>query len=129
MAESSTALYFNPPADPIGVQQVVVGEQGQSREVAIRNIGLALSVDENQLWRGQSTPLHVRATGLAGISSPAFMALINRTTSIISMTQGDAQFWLIHPRDVGADGQASYERAVRGIQRGPLTIDGILMVF
>jgi tRNA-2-methylthio-N6-dimethylallyladenosine synthase len=27
------------------------------------------------------------------------------------------------------DGQAAYERAVRGIQRGPFTVDGILLVF
>jgi hypothetical protein len=129
VAESPTGVYFNPPVTLLGVQPVTIGEQGQSRQVSIRNIGLDLSVDENDLWKGESTPLHVKATGLAGITSPAFLVLINRTTSIISMTEGNHQFWLIHPRDVAADGQAAYQRAVRGIQRGAFTVDGILMAF
>jgi len=129
VAESPTGMYFNPPVALLGVQPVTIDEQGQSRQVSIRNIGLDLSVDENDLWRGESTPLHVKATGLAGITSPAFLVLINRTTSVISMSQGNHQFWLIHPKDVAADGQAAYQRAVRGIQRGAFTVDGILMVF
>lgn len=129
VAESPTGVYFNPPVTPLGVQPVTINEQGQSRQVPIRNIGLDLSVDQDDLWRGQSTPLHVKATGLAGLTSPAFLVLINRTTSIISMSQGNHQFWMIHPRDVAADGQAAYQRAVRGLQRGAFVVDGILMAF
>ena len=47
------------------------------------------------LWKGESTPLHLRALGLQGITRPMFLVLVNRTTPVISITRGEYQCWVI----------------------------------
>ena len=130
LAESSSAVFFNPPKNALGVQTVEITEAGNpGQQVTVRNADLALSVDQNRLWKGESTPLHLRALGLQGITRPMFLVLINRTTPVISITRGEYQCWVIRPSDVIATGEVAYERAVRGTRRGLFFIDAILTSF
>ncbi len=128
LAESSSAAFFNPPNSALGVQTIEVTEAGNpGGQLTVRNTGLELSVDNNRLWTGESTPLHLRALGLQGITRPMFLVLINRTIPVISMTRGNYQCWVILPDDVIDTGEVAYERAVRGTKRGVFFIDALLM--
>ena len=130
LAESSSGVFFNPPSGVLGVQIVEIVEAGNpGQQLTIRNVDLELSADDNALWTGESTPLHLRVLGLLGITRPLFLALINKTISVISMTRGNYQCWVIHPNDVIATGEVAYERAVRGTRRGVFAIDAILTPF
>lgn len=127
VAETSAGVYFNPPNGPFGLQPVSVVEGSGARQTStIRNIGLELWADDLDLWRGDRTPLHLRLFGLQHLTGPAYVSLINASIAIVTMSQGNFQFFLIQPGDVDASGTVEYERTLTGIQRGIFEINALM---
>ena len=79
-----------------------------------RALAVSGSIDQNQLWRGQSTALHLR---VLGDDVPLALRLSNETPATITLEGGDRQ-------NVTTPGGASnaIQRSVKGIRRGDFRI-------
>lgn len=126
LAETSVAVFFNPPSEPIGLQPVTITENGTTQDCMVRSAGLELWADKLDLIRGETTQLHLRISGLAGLPGYVFVALFNNSTTVVSMSEGNYQFFILDPREVGPGGTVLYNRTLTGIHRGLFNILAIL---
>lgn len=91
------------------------GLEGAGGTATFRVLGLQGSIDQNLLWRGQSTTMRLQ---LIGTEEPLPLQIINRTPAIINVEGGVSQ-------TVTSSGGAAngLQRNVRGIKRGDFAID------
>ena len=68
----------------------------------------------------------LRLFGLQHLTGPAYVSLINASIAIVTISQGNFQFFLIQPGDVDASGIVEYERTLTGIQRGIFEINALM---
>jgi hypothetical protein len=96
--------------------------EGQENGVALhcpfRNIGVNLSAPRLSLIRGETTTLHVVVTGLGELAGDQSLDLENNSPSVISMSGGDNQRFMIHPAEVQPGGNYSTDRTLTGIKAG-----------
>lgn len=126
LAETSVAVFFNPPSEPIGLQSVSITDNGTTQDCMVRSAGLELWADKLDLLKGESTQLHLRISGLAGLPGIVFVALFNNSTTVVSMGQGNYQFFILDPKEVDPSGIVTYNRSLTGIRRGLFNILAIL---
>lgn len=125
-AETPSCVIFNPPRRLRGLRSVRILEGESTSECLVRNVYLELTADKHDLWRGETTGLHLKIFGLEGLERTAYVSLFNQTTSVVTMSGGNSQFFVIQPGEVGSGGVASYERTLTGIKRGTFVITAIL---
>jgi hypothetical protein len=126
-AESTYGTSFYTPTGLKGLSSVNILEDGMTLAARFRNIGLEFVADKYDLIRGESTMSHVTLFGLAGISGPAFLGLVNTTPGVITFIPQNTQLITVQPVDVAANGTAKFDRGLTGIRRGNFTISAILM--
>jgi uncharacterized protein YlzI (FlbEa/FlbD family) len=122
MAETHSCAIINPPRELVGMQEVIINEAGRTTEAVVRNVHLELYADRLNLHRGEKTQVHLNILGLEGMEKPAYAHLYNLSPSIVTMSGGHAQFFIIEPSEVGPGGIASYDRNLVGIRRGDFVI-------
>lgn len=127
-AETASSVIFNPSEKPTGLQRINIVEGEDSIECVVRIVHLELTADKYDLMRGETTNLHLRIFGLEELDKTAYVSLINETTSVISMSGGNSQFFVIKPGEIGSGGVAAYDRKLSGIKRGRFVITAILTV-
>jgi hypothetical protein len=126
VAETPSSLLFNPPSTLPGLHAVRITEGGNTFQRSVRTISIQLSVDQNELWKGESTGLHLKVLGLEGFEKTAFVKLINLTTATIHLSGGNYRFFSVPPGDFGEEGIASYDLSIRGTKRGHFQINAFL---
>ena len=127
LAETTTAVFFNPPAQPLGLQPVTISDGGRTQDCMVRSAGLELWADKYDLITGEGTTLHLKISGLAGLPGIVFVALFNNSITVVSMGRGNYQFFIIDPGGIGPGGVVQYDRSLTGIHRGLFNIVAILM--
>ncbi len=125
-AETSTSVIINPTDKFVGLQRVTIVDMGTKTEVDVRNISLELYADKTQLMRGEGTQAHLKIHGVADMDTTAYVHLYNLSASVVTMTGGNAQFFIINPSMAGPGGTVSYVRNLTGIRRGNFMIFAIL---
>jgi hypothetical protein len=123
LAESPRKLVARNTSNKVGVNQLVVREQGRTAVGQFRSIGLSLSAPKLDLLRGEQTTLTVKVFGLEGIKSPVPLVLENRSPGVIQMGGANRETIMISPSQVQA-GTYTTQRPLTGIQRGGFTIVG-----
>jgi hypothetical protein len=117
-AESTLAVYFYTPADAIGPLEIVAEDGGVTTTGTVNNLGLKFWADQTDLLRGQRTTCHVRVSGLEGLERPVYLALVNRTPGVISLSPADAQLLVLAPGGAGTPGTFQADRAMVGVTPG-----------
>jgi hypothetical protein len=125
-AETSTSVIINPPTKLVGFQRVTIIDGGVTTEVDVRNVSLELYADKTQLHRGEGTNAHLKIHGVEEMDATAYVHLYNLSAGVVTMTGGNAQFFIINPGDAGPGGTVSYVRNLTGIRRGEFMIFAIL---
>lgn len=121
-AESTLAVFFYTPADAIGPLEVVAEDGGVTVTGTVNNLGLRFWADQTDLLRGQRTTCHVRVSGLEGLERPVYLALVNRTPGIISLSPADAQLLVLAPGGAGTPGTFQADRPMVGVTPGGFVI-------
>jgi hypothetical protein len=115
-AGSPTTVEILMPNDLMpGPSFIEMGGGSSPARFPFRLLGVLGSIDQNLLWRGQSTTMRLEVLG-TDQSLP--IEIINRTPSIITIEGGERQV-------VNSAGGASnaLQRSVRGISKGNFTIN------
>jgi len=116
-AASPTTIVVRIPADTRPGQRFINWKQGGASTGRLQLVVLQLegAIDQNQLWRGQSTTMRLR---IVGSDQALPLNIINRTPSVIQIEGGERQ---VISTSGGADNVVT--RQVRGIMKGNFTID------
>jgi len=101
--------------DTIAPGPHTIGVSGSSTTVTVGVLRLDASIDQNKLWRGESTTLRL---GVTGTDRPIPISVLNRTPGIISI-DGGARQTVTTP---GGPNNA-VSKSVKGTQRGQFSID------
>jgi len=125
-AETGSGVIISAPTWSVGLTNVRIGEGGEQAECSMRSVGLDLSADKVDLLSGETTTMRLKVRGLGGIEQPSFVALVNRSRTVISMSGGDSQLLTINPADVSGSGEFNLVRTLTGIRRGSFHIDAVL---
>jgi hypothetical protein len=123
LAESPRKLVARNTSTKVGLNQLVVREQGRTAVGQFRSIGLSLSAPKLDLLKGEQTTLTVTVFGLEGIKAPVPLILENRSPGIIQMGSANMERISISPPQVRG-GTYTTQRPLTGIQRGAFTIVG-----
>jgi hypothetical protein len=108
----TTAMHGIPSNVTPGMHTVSVPTGAGTATVGV--LGVEGSIDQNSLWKGQSTTMRLR---IVGTERPLRLAVLNRTPSIITIEGGP---WQAVSSAGGADNVVT--RSVRGIRRGDFSI-------
>jgi len=127
VAESTISVSIYTSAGTVGHLSVTIVEDGVEHLTSFRNLGLELSIDQAELRRGQRTTAHFRVTGLAGITTPATLAVVNATPGIITLAPRNAQVFTITPAQVDASGAFQVDRGVTGVTPGDFIIGALAL--
>jgi hypothetical protein len=115
-ASPTTLLLAIPPEAAAGPHTIQWGDgiagQGTVRVGVLQVEG---TIDQNLLWRGQSTTMRLR---VLGTDRPLPIVITNRTPGGIAIEGGDAQ-----TVDTSGGADNALTRSVRGIQKGNFQID------
>jgi hypothetical protein len=112
-ALSPTTAMFGIPADtPAGPHTIEV--PGGSSRITVGVLTVEGSIDQNKLWKGETTTLRLR---VIGTDTPLPLVVVNRTPGIIDVQGGHAQTVTTAG---GADNAVT--RSVQGIFRGNFQI-------
>lgn len=125
-AETGSGVIISTPAWSLGLTTVQVSEGESRADCPLRNVGIALSADKLDLQSGETTTMHLKVQGLEGIERPRYVALVNRSSGVISMSEGNSQLLTIYPADVSESGEYNQDRILTGRRRGSFTIDAVL---
>ena len=102
------------PADATAGEHTISTADGSS-SVKVGVLTVEASLDQNSLWRGESTTLRLR---VIGTDKQFPLSLLNRSPSIVVLDGGVSQ------RLMTAGGlDNAINRGVRGIQRGNFSIE------
>jgi hypothetical protein len=101
--------------DAIAPGPHTIGLSGSSTTVTVGVLRLDASIDQNKLWRGESTTLRL---GVTGTDRPIPISVLNRTPGIISI-EGGARQTVTTPGGVNN----AVSKSVTGTQRGDFSID------
>jgi hypothetical protein len=89
--------------------------QGVPGQLSIRILSVQGSIDQNQLWRGQSTTMRLQ---ILGSDQPIPLKIVNRTPTTIDVEGG------VEQTIPSSGGQVNVvNRQVKGIMKGDFTID------
>jgi hypothetical protein len=110
----------------VGLQKVEIIEGGVMRLITVRNVDLQLTADKLELTRGETTQVHLSIAGLGDLAQSLMISLINRSSSIVTMSGGENQFFSIVTNDINQAGEALYNRILTGNQRGTYRISARL---
>jgi len=124
LAESPRKIVVQNTNNTLGPTTIECNENGAKMECPFRNIGIKLSAPKLSLLRGETTTLHVTVMGLSGIKDDLPLDLINNSPSVIKMSEGDAQHFMIPHIQLNSDGSYSIERTLTGIMSGGFGITG-----
>lgn len=127
VAESTLAVSVYTSAATVGPVPVTIVEDGVEHQTSFRSVGLGMSIDKATLLRGESTTAHFEVTGLAGITTPVDLAVVNVTPGIISLAPRNAQVFSIAPGDVGDSGEFRLDRGVTGVTPGGFVISATVL--
>jgi len=125
-AETGSGVIISAPTWSVGLTNVRIGEGGEQAECSMRSVELVLSADKLDLQSGETTTMRLKVRGLGGIEQPSYVALVNRSRTVISMSGGSSQFLTINPADVSGGGEFNLVRTLTGIRRGSFNIDAML---
>jgi hypothetical protein len=116
-AGSPTTIVVRVPPDTPPGPHVITWKAGgdATGRLQIGVLQLEGTIDQNQLWRGQSTTMRLR---IVGSDQPLPLTIINRTPSTIEIEGGERQ---VVTTPGGADNAVT--RQVRGIMKGDFAID------
>lgn len=89
--------------------------QGVPGQLSIRILSVQGSIDQNQLWRGQSTTMRLQ---ILGSDQPIPLKIVNRTPTTIQVEGGESQVLQTSGGPVNV-----VNRQVKGILKGDFTID------
>jgi hypothetical protein len=101
--------------DTIAPGPHTIGLSSSSTTVTVGILRLDASIDQNKLWRGESTTLRL---GVTGTDRPVPISVLNRTPGIISI-DGGARQTVTTPGGVNN----AVSKGVTGTQRGDFSID------
>jgi hypothetical protein len=125
-AETSSSVIINPPQKLLGLHPVIITDGGVTTEAQVINASLELFADKTQLFRGEGTQVHLNINGLGTVQRLAVVQLYNLSTSIVTMSGGNSQIFIIDPTAAGPGGTISFIRNLTGIRRGDFEIIAIL---
>jgi hypothetical protein len=114
-AASRTTVVLSIPPDAAAGRHTIAPAADGEGSVTVGVLQLEGSIDQNMLWRGQSTLMRLR---ILGTDRPLPLVVTNKTPQIITIEGGEAQT-ITTPG--GADNAVT--RSVRGIQKGNFQID------
>ena len=126
LAESPRQKAALNTSEVTGPTQIELGEHGQMRKDEFRNVRLKMTASKLDLNRGEQATMRVEVSGLENLKEELPLRLENRSTSVLTMSGGEAQSLTIRPSDVRAGGVYTTERTLRGITVGAFSIDGIV---
>lgn len=87
MTSSKRVLFFRLP-DAIGPGPHTIALAGAAGSASIEVLELSGQIDQKELLRGQSTPIHIR---IAGTRDPLSLRLVNHSPGIITLDGGNDQ--------------------------------------
>ena len=119
IAASPRKLIVRNTSEEVGPTTIDCSQHGVVTECPFRNIGIKLSAPKLNLLRGETTTLHVVVTGLAGITRPVPLELVNNSPNVINMSGGNVQQVVINPNQVQSDGTSAFDRTLTGNTTGP----------
>lgn len=125
-AETKSGVVISSPNWSTGLSDVQIREGSARAECTFRNVAIFLSADKLNLHSDETTTMHLKVQGLEKIKEPRYLALVNRSRSVISISGGNSQLITIHPSDVNEGGEYNQTRTLTGIRRGSFTIDAML---
>jgi len=116
-AGSPTTIVVRIPSDTPPGQHFITWKPGGAAtgQLQFGVLQMEGTIDQNQLWRGQSTTMRLR---IVGSDRPLPLNIINRTPAVIQIDGGERQ---VVTTSGGADNVAT--RQVKGIMKGNFTID------
>lgn len=113
-----TVLWFSVPPGAAPGEHAVTGDPGAGYPAddaaTLRVLALGGSIDQERLWRGQSTPLRL---WIEGTDEPVTLELTNDTPDVVSLDRGERQ---VVTTSGGSPNQV--ERTVHAVQRGDFNI-------
>jgi hypothetical protein len=124
LAESPRKIVVQDTSNAVGPSNIECKENGATTQCPFRNIAITLSAPKLSLRRGEKTTLHVVVSGLAGIKQDLPLDLVNNSTNVINMSDGDVQHHTIPAARVQADGTYSVDRTLTGAMSGGFVITG-----
>jgi hypothetical protein len=127
IAESPRKLVVRNTSETVGPTTIECSQHGTVTQSPFRNIGIKLSAPKLNLRRGETTTLHVEVMGLAGITQPVPLDLVNNSPNVITMTGGEAQHLTINPTQVRQNGTAAIDRVLTGITTGNFRVTGTVI--
>lgn len=115
---SRTVLWFSVPDGAAPGEHAVTGDPGAGYPAddaaTLRVLALGGSIDQERLWRGQSTPLRL---WIDGTDEPVALELTNDTPDVVSLDGGERQ---VITTSGGSPNQV--ERTVHAVRRGDFNI-------
>ncbi|MBN2319659.1 MAG: hypothetical protein JXR49_11305 [Acidobacteria bacterium] len=125
-AETRSGVVISAPDWNLGLSTIQIREGESQAECTLRNVGIFLTADRLNLKSGDTTVLHLKVRGLKGIEAPRYVALVNRSRSVITLSGGDSQFLTIHPAEVDESGEYTRDMPFTALRPGGFTIDAML---
>lgn len=125
LAESPRRAVFLAPSGISGPEKIELREKGLTVTGEFRAISVQLRGD-TRLNRGQTAPLTITVSGLAGITRAMEMTLENRSTGVVLVSGGQLQKFRIAPSEVNASGVYTTTRTMTGVRRGNFDISAFV---
>jgi hypothetical protein len=121
LAASPRQLTFRVPANVTGPVPIQVLSNGRATDGTVRVFDVRLSASRTQLFRNQRAELTVTVSGLAAITEPVTLALVNQSPSIVRIDGIDRPV-TIAPGQVTRAGTYTTTRRMTGIEPGPFQV-------
>jgi CHAT domain-containing protein len=122
LAESPRSLVLWNTSEVAGLTNFEGQENGVALQCPFRNIGIKLAAPKLNLLRGETTTLHVVVTGLDGLAGDQSLDLENNSPSVISMSGGNNQRFMIQRAEVQPGGNYATDRTLTGIMAGGFVV-------
>ncbi len=118
VAESPRKKVVRNTTETTGPTEIVDSENGHVTEAQFWELAIRLSATQLHLLKNQTAILTTTVLGMKGITQDVPLTQVNDSTTVISMSEGNAQSLVIHPAEVSTDGTYTFTRTLTGIRAG-----------
>lgn len=122
LAESPSAIYFNPSQSTPGRTTIEVTDNGKTQTGSINVLKLDLSAPKTNLRRGEKTTISINVTGLEGIKTNVPVNIQNTSPSVVTLEGGNTQQIIIDPAKDVSGGSFQTTRSVQSLKTGSYSV-------
>ncbi|MEP6845797.1 MAG: hypothetical protein ABI861_07325, partial [Panacibacter sp.] len=123
LAESPRRYIIMMPADATGIHSVAVQENAMHTEQKVSGVNLDVSAGRLNLLKGETTYINISITGLQNLPDTAVLSIMNFSTPVVTVAEGNKQMIPIIPGNIDSGGRFTKQLHVQSLRTGTYSIN------